>query len=148
MKQLQPKIALVEKHEKETIMPINAVKSGEIVVIKPGEIIPIDGEVISGATEVDESLISGESTLINKTPGDKVLSGTVNMSGSLKIKVSKSVNESALNQIINLVNDAGIHKSKIICTIDRFIPYFVLSTLGLAFCLLCIGFPKVLIQVL
>ncbi|MEL0270502.1 MAG: heavy metal translocating P-type ATPase [Gammaproteobacteria bacterium] len=132
LKQLQPKIALVEKHKKETIMPINAVKSGEIVVIRPGEIIPIDGEVISGTTEVDESLISGESTLINKTPGDKVLSGTVNMSGSLKIKVSKSVNESALNQIINLVNDAGVHKSKIVCTIDRFIPYFVLSTLGLA----------------
>ena len=132
LQQLQPNIALVKTDEGELIKPISTIEVGDIVLIKPGERIAIDGVVRLGSGEVDESLLSGESLPVNKRSGDDVFAGTLNINGSFEVEVTQLSRQSALAQIVSLVENSRANKGRIVCTIDRIIPYFVWTTLGLA----------------
>ncbi len=133
LKQLRPKIARVKSGNTEIIKPIDAIAIDEIVCVKSGERIAMDGVIIAGTTEVDESLMSGESLPIYKGVGDLVLAGTMNTLGSISVKVSKLARQSALAQIVDWVENTKAGKSRIVRTVDKIIPYFVSTTLILAF---------------
>lgn len=130
LQQLQPKVITTLLKGKEIIKPILLVEVGDIVLVRPGEKIGVDGEIIAGQTKVNESLLTGEVKLLSKKVTDFVFSGTLNDTGSIQIKVIKSFKQSRLNQIINLIAQTSPSKQE--CTIDKFIPYFVITTLSLA----------------
>ena len=93
-------------------VPVDKIKKGEIVLIKPGEKVPTDGTVIEGETSINESMITGESTPVHKKPGTEIIGGSINGEGSLKIKVKKVGKDSFLSQMIELVKKAQESKSK------------------------------------
>jgi len=142
LQQLQPKIALVKLGDTEQLKPISAIAVGDVVVLKPGERIAVDGRVLLGSTETDESLLSGESFPVSKKIGDEVFAGTLNIHGSVEIEVTKSFRQTALSQIVDLVENTKMNKSKIVCTIDKIIPYFVWTTLLLATLTFVYWYPK------
>ena len=142
LQQLQPKVALVIREGEHAIMPISAIGLGERVLIKPGERIPVDGRVIFGTSEADESLLSGEAYPIVKNLGDEVFAGSVNGQGALEIKVEKILKQSVLGKIVSLVENTQHNKSAIVCSIDKIIPYFVGATLFLAVITFVYWYPQ------
>jgi Cu2+-exporting ATPase len=142
LQQLQPKVALVLKNNEEIITPISAINIDERVLIKPGERFPVDGYVLSGMSEADESLLSGEARPVVKKVGDAVFAGSINAQGSLEIKVSKTLKNSVLGKIVSLVENTQQHKSSIVCSIDKIIPYFVGITLFLALLTFIYWYPQ------
>ncbi|MFA5625977.1 MAG: heavy metal translocating P-type ATPase [Thiohalomonadaceae bacterium] len=126
---LQPRGAVVLRDGEEQLMPIRAVKSADIVLVKAGDRIPVDGAVVEGFSAVDEAMLSGESRPVNKKPGDKVSAGTVNLNSALTLKVSATLKQTALGRIIQLVEEAQASKAPIQCTADRIVPWFVVVTL-------------------
>jgi len=132
LQQLQPKIATVKDGDDTIIKPVGSIVIGDIIIIKPGERISIDGVIILGEGDIDESLLNGESLPINKQIGSDVFAGTINTNGSLEIKASKTMRESTLSKIVELVDNTRATKNRIVCTIDAFIPYFVGTTLILS----------------
>ncbi|WP_374232859.1 MULTISPECIES: heavy metal translocating P-type ATPase [unclassified Thiocapsa] len=132
---LQPKVATRldgEGGETESVVPVRALKLGERVLVRPGERIPVDGEVISGGSRVDESMLTGESRPVAKTLGDQVVAGTINGAGVLTVRIGALLRETALGRIIRLVEDAQASKAPIQRLADRIVPWFVAATLGLA----------------
>ena len=129
---LQPRVALVLQDGEEKTVPIRRVQVGDRVMVKPGAKIPVDGIILEGESQVDEAMLSGESTPVRKQPGDKVSAGTVNTEGSLVIEVTGTLANTALGRIIQLVEEAQASKAPIQCTADRIVPWFVLATLSLA----------------
>ncbi len=129
---LQPRVALVLQDGEEKTVPIRRVQVGDRVMIKPGAKIPVDGIVLEGESQVDEAMLSGESTPVGKQPGDRVSAGTVNAEGTLVIEVTGTLANTALGRIIQLVEEAQASKAPIQCTADRIVPWFVLATLSLA----------------
>ena len=129
---LQPRVALVLQDGEEKTVPIRRVREGDRVMVKPGAKIPVDGIVLEGESQVDEAMLSGESTPVSKQPGDRVSAGTVNADGSLTIEVTGTLANTALGRIIQLVEEAQASKAPIQCTADRIVPWFVLATLSLA----------------
>jgi len=129
---LQPRVATVVQEGREQIVPIRSVRSGDVVVVRPGEKIPVDGVVLEGNSEVDESMLSGESVPVAKDHGDRVSAGTINGSGSLRLQVEGLLKDSALGRIIRLVEEAQASKAPIQCVADRIVPWFVAVTLVLA----------------
>lgn len=131
---LQPKGATVLRDGKEEMVPIRAVKKGEIVLVKPGQKIPVDGVIVEGVSAVDESMLTGESEPCDKTIGNQVSAGTLNGYGVLHIEVKGLLKETALGRIIRLVEEAQASKAPIQCVADRIVPWFVGVTilLGLA----------------
>ncbi len=129
---LQPRVALVLQDGEEKTVPIRRVQVGNKVMVKPGAKIPVDGIVLEGESQVDEAMLSGESTPVRKQPGDKVSAGTVNTEGSLVIEVTGTLANTALGRIIQLVEEAQASKAPIQCTADRIVPWFVVATLSLA----------------
>ncbi|RKT45051.1 heavy metal translocating P-type ATPase [Thiocapsa rosea] len=132
---LQPKVATRldgEDGETESVVPVRALKLGERVLVRPGERIPVDGEVISGGSGVDESMLTGESRPVAKTLGDQVVAGTINGAGVLTVRIGALLRETALGRIIRLVEDAQASKAPIQRLADRIVPWFVAATLGLA----------------
>jgi Cu+-exporting ATPase len=131
---LQSKKAVVIRNGNELEIPISKVKVGDIVVVKPGERIPVDGTVTEGSSSVDESMMTGESLPVDKVIGTKAIGGTVNINGYLKIKTEKTVNESFLSKIITLVKDAQKSKPKIQRIADKvssvFVPIVILIAIG------------------
>jgi len=131
---LQSKKAVVFKNGGEYEILINKVKIGDIVLVKPGERIPVDGVVIEGSSSVDESMMTGESMPVDKVTGTKAIGGTVNLNGYLKIRTEKAVKESFLSKIITLVKDAQKSKPKIQRIADRvsavFVPLVILIAIG------------------
>jgi len=111
-------------HVMET--PTSEVKKGDLLLVRPGEKIPIDGIVEDGSSSVNESMISGESSPVNKTKGDTVIGGTINGEGSIKIRVNKTGKETALSQIINLVKAAQASKPRSQKLADRAAHYLTL----------------------
>jgi len=107
---LIPKEANLVKGKEIVKISTDELKVGDVILIKPGEKIPIDGVVIEGDTSVNESMITGESKPISKKINDKVIGGSINFNGSIKIKVSKTGKDTALNQIIELVREAQMSK--------------------------------------
>ena len=122
---LAPKTAVVIVNGVEKEIPIEDVVTGNIVVVKPGAKIPVDGVVTEGRTSVDESMLSGESMPVDKKPGDPVYGGTVNYDGVIRFKTEKTGGETALAQIIKLVEDAQNSKAPIARLADIVSGYFV-----------------------
>jgi Cu+-exporting ATPase len=122
---LKPKVATLIRNSEEVKIPLKDVKVGDILLVKPGESIPVDGKVIDGFSSVDESMITGESMPVDKKVGDKVIGGTINKFGVLKIKAEKVGKETLLAQIIRLVEEALLTKAPIQKIADRVTSYFV-----------------------
>ncbi len=129
---MQPRGAAVLRDGVEVLLPIRAVKVGELVLIKPGDHIPVDGVVIDGRSSVDESMLSGESVPVKRCVGDTVSAGTINVDSSLTVEVTGTLKNTSLGRIIRLVEDAQSSKAPIQCMADRIVPYFVMGTLSLA----------------
>lgn len=122
---LTPKTAIVMQEGKEIEIPIEEVEVGDIIVVKPGSKIPVDGEVVEGLTAIDESMLTGESIPIEKKPGDKVFAASINKTGSIRFKATKVGSDTALAQIIKLVEDAQGSKAPIAQMADIVSGYFV-----------------------
>ena len=122
---LQPKTAIVIDEGIEVEIPIEEVVKGNIILVKPGNKIPVDGIVIEGSTSVDESMLTGESIPVEKNAGDKVTGASINKNGSIKFKAEKVGSETALAQIIKLVEDAQGTKAPIAKLADTVSGYFV-----------------------
>jgi P-type Cu+ transporter len=122
---LQPQVARIIDGDAEISVPIDRVRVNQIVAVRPGENIPVDGIIVVGASMVDESMVTGESKLITKQVGDEIIGGTLNHTGSLNIKVTKIGNETFLSQIIQLVAQAQADKAPIQRLADRVTGYFV-----------------------
>lgn len=122
---LAPKTATVIQDGKEVEIPIDEVESGDIILVRPGEKIPVDGEVTEGHTSVDESMLTGESIPIDKKAGDNVYAATINKNGSIKFRATKVGEDTALAQIIKLVEDAQGSKAPIAKMADIVSGYFV-----------------------
>ena len=122
---LAPKTAIIVSNNKEKEIPADAVIPGDIVVVKPGAQIPVDGTVIEGQSAVDESMLTGESIPVEKKHGDRVYGATVNTNGLLRFRAEKTGGETALAQIIKLVEDAQGSKAPIAQLADIVSGYFV-----------------------
>jgi Cu+-exporting ATPase len=129
---LQAKTARIIKDGKEIDIPIKAVKIGDIVIVRPGEKIPVDGEVVEGHSSIDESMISGESIPIEKKTGDFVVGATINKTGSFKFKTTKIGKDTVLAQIVKVVEDAQASKAPIQKFADTISGYFVPTVVALA----------------
>jgi len=129
---LQPRVATVLRDDQEEIVPVRSVKPGEIVLVKPGDKIPVDGLILEGQSSVDEAMLTGEFEPVSKSQGDHLCAGTINGHGMLKLQVEGVLKDTALGRIIDLVEEAQASKAPIQRTTDRIVPWFVLATLGLA----------------
>jgi Cu+-exporting ATPase len=129
---LAPKTALVIQNGEEVVMPIEEVEVGDIIIVKPGEKIPVDGEVIKGSTSVDESMLTGESMPVNKTIGSSVIGASINKHGLIQFKATKVGKDTALAQIVKLVEDAQGSKAPIARMADVIASYFVPIVIAIA----------------
>ena len=122
---LAPKTAIIIRDGKEIETPIDEVEVGDIIVVKPGEKMPVDGEVVEGITSVDESMLTGESIPVEKNIGDKIIGASINKNGTIKYKATRVGKDTALAQIIKLVEDAQGSKAPIAKLADIISGYFV-----------------------
>lgn len=129
---LQPKTARVVRGDTEADVPVESVASGEVVVVRPGERIPVDGELTSGESAVDESMLTGESLPVKKAPGDRVIGGTINRTGAFRYRATTLGSESMLAQIVKLMRDAQGSRAPIQRLADRISGIFVPVVLSLA----------------
>ncbi|MFP7271143.1 copper-translocating P-type ATPase [Bacillus stratosphericus] len=129
---LQAKEAVIERDGKQMTVPISDVKVNDLVFVKPGEKVPVDGEIIEGTTAIDESMITGESLPVDKTAGDMVIGATINKNGFIKIKATKVGKETALSQIIRVVEQAQGSKAPIQRLADQISGIFVPIVVGIA----------------
>nr|WP_145939475.1 heavy metal translocating P-type ATPase [Paenibacillus glacialis] len=129
---LQAKTALVIRDGQEMTIPVEEVLTGDVVVVKPGEKIPVDGEVLEGTSAVDESMLTGESIPVDKKAGDNVIGATINKNGRLKVKATKVGKETALAQIIKVVEEAQGSKAPIQRVADVISGIFVPIVVGIA----------------
>ena len=129
---LAPKTATIERNGRELEVPIEEVVVGDLVLVKPGEKLPVDGEVIEGSTAIDESMLTGESIPVEKTVGSVVIGASINKTGFIKYKATKVGRDTALSQIVKLVEDAQGSKAPIAKMADIISAYFVPIVIGLA----------------
>ncbi len=129
---LQPKKAIVIRGGKEIEIRVSQVKVGDIVLVKPGEKIPVDGEVTDGYSSIDESMITGESIPVEKKKNDEVIGGTINQTGRLVFQATRVGEETTLAQIIKIVEEAMGSKAPIQLLADKVAYYFVPSVIGIA----------------
>lgn len=129
---LQAKTALVVRNGQEISVPVEEVIAGDIVLVRPGDKVPVDGEVMEGVSSVDESMLTGESIPVEKKPGDAVIGATINKNGMLKIKATKVGKETALAQIIKVVEEAQGSKAPIQRVADVISGIFVPIVVGVA----------------
>jgi Cu+-exporting ATPase len=130
---LQSKEAIVIKDNKEIKIPISEVKVGDIILVKPGEKIPVDGIVLDGYSAVDEKMITGESIPIEKKSGDEVIGATINKTGVLKFRATRVGKDTMLSQIIKIIEEAMGSKAKIQLLADKISFYFVPIVFFIAF---------------
>jgi len=123
--ELQPTMARVVRDGKENDLSIDEVQVGDIIIVKPGEKIPIDGIVIEGYSSVDEKLLTGESIPVEKTVGSEVIGATINKTGLLTFKATRVGGDTALSQIVHLVEEAQASSAPVQRFADRIIKYFV-----------------------
>ncbi|MEG0773834.1 heavy metal translocating P-type ATPase [Clostridium sp.] len=129
---LAPKTAIIIRDGKEIEMPIEEVEVGDVIVVKPGEKMPVDGEVVQGTTSVDESMLTGESMPVEKNIGDKIIGASINKNGTIHYKATRVGKDTALAQIIKLVEDAQGSKAPIAKMADIISGYFVPVVISLA----------------
>ena len=129
---LQPKTALIVKGNQEIEIPIDEVEVGDIIIVKPGSKIPVDGVVVEGHTSVDESMLTGESIPVEKNVGDNVTGASINKNGVIKFRAEKVGSDTVLAQIIKLVEDAQGKKAPIAALADTVSGYFVPTVIIIA----------------
>lgn len=129
---LAPKTATIERDGKDIEINIDEVEPGDIIIVKPGEKVPVDGVIIQGTTSVDESMLTGESIPVEKNVGDKVIGASINKNGLIKFKATKVGKDTALAHIIKLVEQAQGSKAPIAKMADVISGYFVPVVIGLA----------------
>ena len=129
---LQAKTARVERNGQTLDLPVEQVLVGDLVIVRPGEKVPVDGRVVSGYSSVDEALLTGESLPVDKKIGDEVIGATINKQGLLKIEATKVGRETALAQIVRLVEEAQGSKAPIQAIADRVSAIFVPVVIALA----------------
>ena len=130
--QLGAKTARIVKDGQEIEVEIESVKVNDIIVVRPGEKIPVDGIIVSGGSAIDESMVTGESIPVEKKEEDQVIGGTINASGSFKFKATKVGTDTLLNQIIQMVEQAQASKAPIQRMADTVASYFVPTVMGIA----------------
>jgi Cd2+/Zn2+-exporting ATPase len=130
--QLSPKTAWVRREGKEVQVPIEEVKTKEVVIVKPGERIPVDGKIISGCGSINQSMLTGESIPVEKGVDDRVYCGTINESGSCEIEATQVADDTKLAQIKRLILEAQAEKSPTQRLMDRFARYFIPAILLIA----------------
>ncbi|MBX5318630.1 copper-translocating P-type ATPase [Staphylococcus caprae] len=129
---LQAKEARILRNNQEVMVPLDEVIEGDTLIIKPGEKIPVDGEVIKGSTSIDESMLTGESIPVEKVIGDTVIGSTLNKNGSVHVKATKVGRDTALSNIIKVVEEAQSSKAPIQRLADIISGYFVPIVVGIA----------------
>ncbi|WEG15225.1 heavy metal translocating P-type ATPase [Alkalihalophilus pseudofirmus] len=129
---LQAKTARVIRNEEEVEIPAEEVIVGDVVIIKPGEKVPVDGELIEGRSAIDESMITGESIPVDKSVGDPVIGATINKNGSIKVKATKVGRNTALSQIVKVVEEAQGSKADIQRLVDKVSGIFVPVVVAIA----------------
>lgn len=137
---LQPKTALVVRGGEEKELNIEEIEEHDVVIIRPGERIPVDGVILEGRCAVDESLLTGESLPVDKTEGDELLGGTLNRSGSVKLAATRLGRDSVLQQIIDLVQRAQSSKAPVQRLADKIAAVFVPVMIVLAAAVFCLWF--------
>ncbi|PID15895.1 copper-translocating P-type ATPase [Sporosarcina sp. P34] len=137
---LQPQVAILERNGEAVEISIHEVTHGDILVIRPGASIPVDGLVVSGASAVDESMLTGESLPVDKQQGDEVFAATVNANGSLRIKASNVGKDTMISTIIRVVEEAQGSKAPIQRLADQISSVFVPIVVGIAFITLLIWY--------
>src|SRR3989441_1523735 len=128
--QLVPPQARVLRDGKENLIPTSQVRVGDIIVLKPGDRVPVDGRIVDGETAIDESLVTGESIPVAKKAGDNLIGGSINQSGSVRFEATKVGDETALAQIVKLVEAAQNSKAPGQRLADRFAQYLVVLAIG------------------
>ncbi len=140
---LAPKTAIVERNSNEVEIPAEQVLVGDIVIVKPGMSIPVDGVITEGSTSVDQSALTGESLPVEKVVGDSVAAGTINKNGFIKFKASKVGNETTVAKIVELVETAAATKAPIARLADKvsgiFVPTVIIIAILTAIIWLCVG---------
>lgn len=122
---LSPKTAVVDQYGQETVVDIKAVRVGDTFILRPGDVVPVDGMIIEGTSGVDESAITGESIPVDKKPGDRVVSASINMSGNLRCKATEVGEDTTIAKIIKLVEKANASKAPIAKLADKIAGIFV-----------------------
>ena len=122
---LQPKTARVERNGIEQDIPVAEVLVGDLVLVRPGEKVPVDGQVVEGASSVDESMLTGEPLAVQKKSGDTVIGATLNKTGSFRMRATKIGKDTVLQQIVRLVQEAQGSKAPIQRLADIIASYFV-----------------------
>lgn len=131
---LQAKTARIRRGNADIDVPIDQVQVGDIVLVRPGEKVPVDGAVVAGHSAIDESMLTGESMPVEKTAGSRVFGATMNMQGSLEVRAERLGAESALARIIRFVEDAQGSKAPIQDLADRIASWFVPAVIAIAIC--------------
>jgi P-type Cu+ transporter len=140
---LQPKTARVVRGEQEIDVPVQSVVRGDTVVVRPGERVPVDGEIVSGQSAVDESMLTGESLPVRKTAGDRVIGGTINNTGSFRYTATTLGSDSVLAQIVRLMRDAQGSRAPIQRLADQVSGIFVPVVISLAILTFVVWFISV-----
>ena len=129
---LSPDEATVKRDGEEVTLPVDHVAVGDVVVVRPGEKIPMDGEVLDGESAVNQAPITGESVPVDKTPGDEVYAGTINEAGYLEIEVTSDASDNTLSRIVQMVEDAQANKTEREQFVERFSSYYTPVVVGFA----------------
>lgn len=129
---LQPETARVLRDERESEVPVAEVTAGDIVLVRPGERVPVDGVVVAGSSAVDESMLTGESLPVEKAAGDSVIGGTINRTGAFRFRATNLGADSVLSQIVRLMRDAQGSRAPIQRLVDRVTGVFVPISISIA----------------
>lgn len=129
---LEAKEAHVERNGKEVTIPLEELVEGDVVIVKPGEKVPVDGEIVDGETHIDEKVVTGESFPVKRVKGDEVIGATVNLEGRFKFKATKIGKDTLLNQIIRMVEEAQATRAPVQDLVDKISEYFVPSVVVLS----------------
>lgn len=142
---IAPKTALVEREGKKSLIPVEEVRAGDIFIVKPGESVPVDGEILEGETAVDESALTGESVPVDKKPGDRVSAATMNTNGYIRARALRVGEDTTFAQIIRMVSDAAATKAPIARIADKvsavFVPAVILIALLVFILWILLGAP-------
>ncbi|MBE9505166.1 MAG: heavy metal translocating P-type ATPase, partial [Proteobacteria bacterium] len=130
--ELQPKVATLYRDGREETVPVRGIRLGDLVIIKPGDKIPVDGMIKEGRSSVDESMLTGESLPVSRGVGDRVAAGTINAGGALIVEVDRTGENTTIAKIISLVEEAQMSKPPVQRLADRVVPWFVALTLLLS----------------
>ncbi|GAB6880665.1 hypothetical protein JCM17823_29390 [Halorubrum gandharaense] len=142
--EMRPDAADVLRNGTEVTVPIDEVEVGDVYVVRPGDSLPLDGEVVAGESTVDQSSLTGESVPVAKAPGDEVFGGTINETGSLEIRVTREATESAISRLIHMVEEAQDKQAPTQQLIDRYEQPYVLGVFAMT--AIAVALPIVLLD--